>query len=519
MATGTLIIGSGVAGSLVAREMLRKGYGPVTMLEAGPPVTMRNQRSWLDYVMNGQLPYQELHDKLEDFSSSGVSPWYLLGGRLFGRGGSTIHWGGWTPRAQPEDFAFATNTGEGLDWPYDYDALEPYYCDAETYLQVAGDSNTAPTRSQPYPLPPAPYPKQAGAFIAALNRLGYSFQYLPIARNTRSIGGRPACRTIGTCDYCPIGARFTGDQPLDDLENDPDFTLVLGAAVQKILMSSRTVVTGVEYLDVATGTVQTLEAERVFLCAGALETPKLLLASANSFWQQGIGNDADLVGRFVVASPFLFARGRVAENPELLQAELNFPTLCSRNWDTPEQQLNGNNKLFLAVNPDTPSLDIARMMDENKTPEEIAAAAAGAMEFEVWGSLQEKSLFENRVVLGTGTTRFGLPTTVLEIPARGYTDEVMNSYLDIMRGILTDMGLEVTAAGGYPQRGDHAMCTTRMATSESEGVVGPDLRVHGVDNLYIASNAVFPYSIAVNPTLTLVAAILKALESLPDRNA
>jgi choline dehydrogenase-like flavoprotein len=514
--TRTLIIGSGVAGSLVARELLRKGYGPMLMLEAGPPVLMRDRRRWLDFVMAKRLPYQDHHDKPEDFASDGVSPWYLVGGRLFGRGGSTVHWGGWTPRAQPEDFTARTNTGEGMDWPYDYDALEPHYCLAETYLQVAGDSETGPRRSQPYPLPPPVLPQPTSPVIDALSRLGYSFQVLPIARNTRSIGGHPACRTIGTCDYCPIGARFTGDQPLEALETDPDFTLLVNAAARRILMSGKTLATGVEFVDTTTGKSDTVEAEQVFVCAGALETPKLLMASAGPGWKQGIGNDADLLGRFVVASPFLVARGRSAANPEKIQAELNFPTLCSREWDTPEEQLAGN-KLFLSLNPDTPFLDMAQLMAEKRTPADIAAAAVGPGEFEIWGAIQEKGLFENRVTIEKGTTRFGLPRTRIDIPAKGYTDEVLNTHLDRMKGILAEMGLDLVFATTYPQRGDHAMGTARMAASDTEGVVGPDLRVHGVDNLYIASNAVFPQSMAANPTLTLVAAIFKALEAIPPR--
>ncbi len=516
METETLIIGSGVAGSLLARELLRKGYGPVLMLEAGPAFEMRRQRSWLDYVMTKQAPYSHLHDLEADFSSSGVAPWYLPGGRLFGRGGSTIHWGGWTPRAQPEDFLFQTNTGEGHDWPYDYDALEPFYCQAEAYLQVAGDSDAAPARSQPYPLPPAPYPASLGPVIEAIGRLGYSSQVLPIARNTRAIAGQAKCQTIGTCDYCPIGARFTGDQPLDALADNPDFTLMLDAPVQRLLMSSKTEVTGVEYLDNTTGELHTVDAARVFLCAGALEIPKLLMVSTNADWPDGIGNDADLVGRHVVASPFLYVRGQADQNPDRLQAELNFPTLCSRHWDTPTQQLDSN-KLFVTANPDTPAVDVAALMNQGRSAADIDAAIAGPMAFELWGALQEKSLFENRVTLGDGTTRFGLPQTKLDIPRQGYTDEVKNGYLDLMSGILTEAGIAVELAIGFPQRGDHAMCTTRMSTSDTDGVVGPDLRVHGVDNLYIASNAVMPYSMAANPTLTLVAVILKALADLPER--
>jgi choline dehydrogenase-like flavoprotein len=512
--TRTLIVGSGVAGSLVAQELLRKGYGPVTMLEAGPAVPMRDRRTWLDHVMNGSLPWDpSLYDQTSDFSSSGPVPWQISGGRLFGRGGSTLHWGGWTPRFQPEDFRLKSNTDQGMDWPFDYDALEPYYCKAETYLQVAGDSNVAPRRSQPYPFGPPPYPALAAPIIQSLESLGYSFQHMPMARNTKPIAGRPACVTTGTCDYCPIGARFTGDQPLEKLETDSRFSLIVHAVVRKILMGSRTQVTGVEYVDTRTGEVHTLEAERVFLCAGAIETPKLLLASANTWWATGIGNGADLVGRFLSASPFLSSQAVASSNPKKLQAELNFPTLCTRQWDTPSQQARG--KVLVTANYNTPMLNLGELMNQGKTAEELAAAATGSMKFELWGSLHEFAHAENRVMLGQGTTSLGLPKTVIETPRATYDTQVANGHLANMRQILVGMGLTPVFEGIYPQRGDHAMGTTRMSTSESAGVVSPELRVHGVDNLYIASNSVFPAGSAANPTLTLVATILKALESFP----
>ncbi|WP_257456114.1 GMC oxidoreductase [Archangium lipolyticum] len=511
--TRTLIIGSGVAGSLIAQEMLRKGHGPVVMLEAGPAVPMRDRRAWLDHVMNGRLPYTSLYDQPDDFSSSGVVPWQITGGRIIGRGGSTLHWGGWAPRFQPEDFRLKSNTNQGMDWPFDYAALEPYYCKAEQFLQVAGDSTPPPFRSQPYPFPPPPYPALAAPIIQSLQSFGYSFQHMPMARNTEPIAGRPACVTTGTCDYCPIGARFTGDQPLERLETDTRFTLQLHSAVRKILMSSRKQVTGVEYVDTRNGEVHTIEAEHVFICAGAIETPKLLLASANTYWDTGIGNGADLVGRYLVASPFLSSQAIASSNPNKLQAELNFPTLCTRQWDTASQQAQG--KVLVTANYNTPFLNLGTLMNQGKTAEEMAAAATGSMKFELWGSLHEFSHAENRVQLGRETTRFGLPKTIIETPRATYDQQVAQGHLDNMKKILVQMGLTPVYEGIYPQRGDHAMGTTRMSASEADGVVTPDLRVHGVDNLYIASNSVFPSGAAANPTLTLVAVILKALESFP----
>jgi choline dehydrogenase-like flavoprotein len=55
-----------------------------------------------------------------------------------------------------------------------------------------------------------------------------------------------------------------------------------------------------------------------------------------------------------------------------------------------------------------------------------------------------------------------------------------------------------------------------MHESPQQGVVDPDCRVHGVDNLYIASSAVFPTSARSNPTLTILALCLRMAHRLKD---
>jgi choline dehydrogenase-like flavoprotein len=57
--------------------------------------------------------------------------------------------------------------------------------------------------------------------------------------------------------------------------------------------------------------------------------------------------------------------------------------------------------------------------------------------------------------------------------------------------------------------GGHHIGTTRMSDSPSQGVVDRNCRVHGLDNLYIASSSVFPTSSQANPTLTIVALALR----------
>ncbi len=65
---------------------------------------------------------------------------------------------------------------------------------------------------------------------------------------------------------------------------------------------------------------------------------------------------------------------------------------------------------------------------------------------------------------------------------------------------------EMTRYGAY---GGHHIGTTRMGDDPATSVVDANCRVHGVDNLYVASAAVFPTSGQANPTLTVVALALR----------
>ena len=111
-----LIVGSGVAGTLLARQLLAShGNHEVTIFEAGPNVETNSYRTWLDRLMAGVNPWLEFWEppraEHERFG--------LRGSRLFVKGGTTNHWGGWSLRFKPEDFELASRTGIGADCPID----------------------------------------------------------------------------------------------------------------------------------------------------------------------------------------------------------------------------------------------------------------------------------------------------------------------------------------------------------------------------------------------------------------
>ena len=518
--TKYLIVGSGVAGCLVAEQLLAKDMGPVTMLEAGPPIKMRDRRTWLDYVMSGRLPYDHLSDTASDYETTGDQPWRIEGGRLIVRGGSTLHWGGWCPRMKPEDFHLASNIGKGgLDWPFSYDDLEPFYGRAEHYLQVAGDSkNQNPPRKQPYLFQAPPYSLLDQDMMVALDRMKVGYEHMAIARNGTPINNFSACMTTGTCYYCPVGGRFTGDQPLTRLRALEKFSMKTDAPVTELLTDGKRI-TGAKYLNLKTGKSHKVEALTVIVCAGALETPKLLLASKNKHWPQGVGNTHDQVGRHLIANPYFYVRGAKETNPKQLQEEVYFPTLCSRHWDSPEEQRHGK---FILNRGEAPDLKPGALMAQGKTRQDLDAMASGAHVVEIQSAMQTFSYKENRITLAEGTTRFGLRRSKIEMPVDVLGKKRRKTIHKHMSKVLEGMGYKMldgeAGAGVYPQRGDHAMSTCRMSKTPDQGVVDTNLKVHGTDNLYLVSNAVFPSGAAANPTLTLAALTFRFMDHLSGGN-
>ncbi len=63
----------------------------------------------------------------------------------------------------------------------------------------------------------------------------------------------------------------------------------------------------------------------------------------------------------------------------------------------------------------------------------------------------------------------------------------------------------------------HHLGTTRMESPASPGVVDKDLRLHELDNLYVAGSSVFPSAGLENPTLTITALSIRLAQHLGER--
>lgn len=501
-----VFIGSGVAASTVAKTILENNrLASILILDAGPKVPAQDRRAWWDYVVLDRRPYDYCYDQPGENQSVGGTKWSFDDGRVMMYGGSTVHWGGWCLRFKPEDFEVFSRTGTGADWPISYGDLEPFYSRAEEYLSVCGDDTEGWTpRKTPYPLPPFPWTAADGEMITAFRALGIQPGKLPVARFRK-------CMTTGTCKYCPLGARFSGQIALEALLSDGRHTnleVLHDAPVARINAESKRKIESVEYIDARTGEHFEAHGNTIVVCAGSYETPKLLQYSTSQYWENGIGNDHDIVGRYISSHPFLVVTGRRDNNDEEWFQEFDFPTLMSRTYDTPELQEEGG-KVFLFKDRTQPNVDIAKLMIQGKTREEVDKVVRASRTQELQAFMDDRGLFANRVSIGPGQNRFGLPQTRIDFSRPPEFAPLIEKRLDLMEKVILEMDYKVTRRMIRTQSGHHMTSTCRMGKTPEDGVVDENLLIHGTDNLYVCSNAVFPTGSAVNPTLTLTAMSLR----------
>jgi choline dehydrogenase-like flavoprotein len=133
---------------------------------------------------------------------------------------------------------------------------------------------------------------------------------------------------------------------------------------------------------------------------------------------------------------------------------------------------------------------------------------------------------DSRIYLSKEQDRLGMPKVVIDWRYTAQDIDSVKQSLSIFRDELDRTGTgelmfdeatlekDLLRFGAY---GGHHGGTTRMGTDTKNSVVDTDCKVHGVGNLYVASNSVFPTSSQANPTLTITALALRLAAHLGRR--
>jgi choline dehydrogenase-like flavoprotein len=114
--------------------------------------------------------------------------------------------------------------------------------------------------------------------------------------------GRGKCQSRNLCMRgCPFGAYFSSNSStLPAAKKTENLTILSDAVVVKIIYDDdKKKAMGIEYIDTTTGERQELKASIVFVNASALNSNLILLNSTSERFPNGLGNDHDILGRYI----------------------------------------------------------------------------------------------------------------------------------------------------------------------------------------------------------------------------
>lgn len=484
-AADVVVVGSGVTGALVARELLGAGR-EVTMLERGglkPHAEQLRDRAWSTDAP-GARPSHEVAPGTRDY------PWSYV----FGVGGSCLHWTGTTPRFVGSDFRMRSRYGVMRDWPLGLAELLPYYRRAERALGVAG----APDRpGDPAPMPPHPLSPVDRLLREPLAPYGP----LPQARPSRPVGDRPACCASATCELCPVDSRFSVLNGLGDVLKHPRLDLRAGTVVERLeLDGAGRRVTALRCVG-ADRRRSALGARTVVLAAGGFENPALLLRS---------GLDRPDVGRHLFDHAHRTLWVRVGRDAGAGRGA----SLATGASDAFREGAFRSQRGAAYVSAYNPGLPIAAALGDallaghrgEDARRRVLKDFRHTVVLDVL--LDDVPQAERRVSLSRTRDELGLPlTSVAYPPPSAYEERGWRAVREGVERRLAPLGVRAAVERPGPA-GSHLLGTCRFGEGD-DGVVDSDQRHLDVENLYVAGGSAFPTYSPAHPTLTIAALAIR----------
>jgi choline dehydrogenase-like flavoprotein len=497
------VVGGGPAGISIAREFANTGH-TVILLESGG----------LQFDRATQDLYQGTNVR-GDFS--------LTTSRFRMLGGTTYVWGGWSTTLDEGDFRrrdWVPYSG----WPITKADLVPFY-----------------RRAQP---------------LCELGRYRYTVAEWPTLAQ-KALALNPDLLEHRLWQLSP--PTLFGEKYLDELRKAANIRLILNATATEIVTAENA--RSVTEVRVASldGRRTRVRARAYVLACGGIETPRLMLAS-NRVEPSGLGNGNDLVGRFFMDHPHpdaggvLLTGGLEPFKPYFQNAVGKERVVLGIGPSESAQRRLGILNSSIAVHgpirfEPTDAWDslmkLSRAFDERSWPPNAGSLLLNILR-DLDGVIREGYLSardgpvrgytftarteatpnpDNRVTLdrerdalGMNRVRLDWKPAALDRVTTARTMELLArefGRLGVGRVRINELLLEKDQRWSENLSWfGHHMGTTRMSSDAKSGVVDANCRVHGVDNLFIASSSVFPTSGFANPTLTILALALRLADHL-----
>jgi choline dehydrogenase-like flavoprotein len=476
-----VVIGTGPTGAIAAATLVERGCR-VLVLDAGQHVpggvvvraagnTVMRRMAWADYAS----------DRLDPTSPADVD-WYSS----LSFGGLSNYWTAAVPRFAPEDFTEGARLDERYRWPVTYDALVPFYEQAEQFLTVtAGEPITRlpPNVSRYHHRLPDDWQAIAAAAAAA----GHGVGAMPLAK------GRPWM-------FARRGTEFNSYRcVLEPLQAAGRLDLLADARAVALNWSpSSGRVESVDHVSAAGGARSTVRARAFVVAAGAIDSTVLLLRSRSDDFPRGLGNTNDLVGRYLHDHPRQWWPADSARPLRLL----THPVYVTRD------EYDSSTPLMAT----SLTIGLANQRQRLRTYYRGSGRTFGV---QVFGTMVPTP--ERGVSLADAE-----PGTRPRIDLRYDDATVANieSARQRLRAVLATGGCDIAARGPFhelrPGSSVHYGGSVRMHDDPSFGVLDGTNRMHDARNVAVVDSSAFTTGAEKNPTLTAMALAARAAASLAD---
>ena len=481
-------------------------------------------------------------------------------------GGTGNHWMGTCLRMGDEDLKLRRDFGHGLDWPIDYDYLEPFYGLAEHQIGVSADVEEQKIVGTRFPadyrypmrgIPLSNWEKIAKARVDGppLTNERYAIDRTvvtatPAGRNSEPYQERRVCHGNTNCTpVCPIQAKYDPTVSLDQALATGNVEIRYKSVVDYIILDSSGRIGGVHYqtyedISVPATPGQTGEGRAMgtiyVLAAHAVENAKILLHSARISGRP-IANSSDQVGRNLMDHPVYLAWGLLPPDAPAygyrgpistsgIETLRHGPFRRDRaawrielgnaawNWPVGDPYVTGLDYIY---GTDNGAANPRRAVHGNKDYVRVLNDIL-TRQFRIGFLVEQDAEARNRVRLSTREVdNLGIPRPLITYDLSDYTRAGFEKAREAAREFMARIGAEdftrtVSAAENpttfdyngqsYNYSGAGHLCGTHvMGTTARNSVVMHSQQSWDHDNLYIAGCGSMPSIGTENPTLTMMA--------------
>ena len=548
MTYDAIVIGSGISGGWAAKELCEKGLKTL-VLERG-----RQVEHIKDYPTTNKFPWEIKHrgrfspevksenpivdrcyafeeatehffmkDQEQPYVQEKPFDW-IRGNQV---GGKSLIWARQTQRWSRFEFEAPARDGFAVPWPISYDDLAPWYSHVEKFAGISGNRDGLEQLPDSEVLPPFEL-NCVEKHIQQRVKENYQDRHVIIGRCAHLTEpqeihlqqGRGKCQARHLCYRgCPFGAYFSSNSAtLPWAAKTGNLTLRPDSVVHSIIYDEeKGKASGVRVIDSETKEMMEYYARIIFVNASTLGSNLILLNSTSDRFPNGLGNDNDLLGRYVAFHNY---RGSMLASYEGFEDQYYYGRRPTTAFMPSFRNVFRQDTDFLRGYMVAFSASRQGWQRGMAKPESFGADWKESLttpgEWQVYMMMQGETVpkHQNHVRLSSDQKDpFGMPQLVTSVDYDDNDEKVLQDFLEQGAEMLEKSGckdIRTMDSKQAPGLDIHEMGGVRMGKDPNTSLLNQWNQLHACRNVFVTDGACMTSVGNQNPSLTFMALTARA---------